>query len=349
MQLYLRKKLDMSIVTVIDTYESLIWSDRYYGWGDFELHIPVGITPKELNIGMFLTNDLSDRVMWIDTIERPIRDSDSGSHKYIISGRSFEYITSLRSTLTTDLTGRTVSEVMVNLAQRYLIAGTYNATTYGLPSTFVRNVVTNDEPVNYPGITTMSLDKALMEYGLQIDASFKLTPSTTVNNYWDFVIYNGEDRSSTVIFSSESETLLNTRSLYSNHDYRNVALVTYDRYGSYLQVIEPRYNQSLSWHNTRVVSVDSADTVAPSGGNQTIQDIARSKGLEAILDRKQASHVDGEVGQLSKFKYGTDYHMGDIVGIIDYLGKEVLKKRVTEYIWSVDSTGITEYPTLSDP
>ena len=35
----LDKNLD--VVTIVDVYTSLIWTERYQGAGDFELHLPV--------------------------------------------------------------------------------------------------------------------------------------------------------------------------------------------------------------------------------------------------------------------------------------------------------------------
>ena len=76
---------------VIDTYESLIWTDRYYGYGDFELYLPFNSYVLDMvRQDYYLQIADSTSTMIVESIQ--IRtDSESGNH-LIITGRSLESI-----------------------------------------------------------------------------------------------------------------------------------------------------------------------------------------------------------------------------------------------------------------
>ena len=74
-------------LTVIDTYESFIWTERYLEAGDFELYLPIdarGI--KQLQVGNYLSIVDSPNYMIIENLETEsdIEDGD----KLIVTGRT---------------------------------------------------------------------------------------------------------------------------------------------------------------------------------------------------------------------------------------------------------------------
>ena len=78
-------------VSIIDNYESAIWTDRYLEPGDFELYIPIGNTiPSSISIGKYLMFTDSEHLMIIESlkIETDIEDGN----KLIVTGRSAESI-----------------------------------------------------------------------------------------------------------------------------------------------------------------------------------------------------------------------------------------------------------------
>lgn len=68
---------------------------------------------------------------------------------------------------------------------------------------------------------------------------------------------------------------------------------------------------------------------------------------DALANYNYIRAIDGQIStQISEYKFGVDYGMGDILELEGLTG--ILQKaRVTEYIRSQDSTGEREYPTLS--
>ena len=78
-------------IAIIDTYESLIWTDRYSKCGDFELYMPISDSiPWYFKQENMLMIEQSEHLMIIETIEIE-SDSENGDHLKI-SGRSLESI-----------------------------------------------------------------------------------------------------------------------------------------------------------------------------------------------------------------------------------------------------------------
>lgn len=83
------RNVDMVPINEIDTYTSIIWTDRYSKEGDFELRVPcTNFNYKVFNEARYLTIDKSDRVMVLES--RNIKTEVDKSDEYIIKGRSAE-------------------------------------------------------------------------------------------------------------------------------------------------------------------------------------------------------------------------------------------------------------------
>lgn len=83
------RNVDMVPINEIDTYTSIIWTDRYSKEGDFELRVPcTDFNYKVFNESRYLTIDKSDRVMVLES--RNIKTEVDKSDEYIIKGRSAE-------------------------------------------------------------------------------------------------------------------------------------------------------------------------------------------------------------------------------------------------------------------
>ena len=60
----------LEAVRLIDTYESFIWTDRYYAYGDFELYTSVQTGMFDyIRQDYYIRNKSSDHVMIIEKIQ----------------------------------------------------------------------------------------------------------------------------------------------------------------------------------------------------------------------------------------------------------------------------------------
>lgn len=82
---------ELEAISIVDEYESLIWTDRYQGYGDFELYASMkdGVL-NELRQDYYLQNRNSDHVMIIEKIQIT-SDVEIGTH-VTVTGRSLESI-----------------------------------------------------------------------------------------------------------------------------------------------------------------------------------------------------------------------------------------------------------------
>ena len=78
-------------IDVLDVYESLIWTDRFREYGDFEIYTTP--TPKllaDLQENYYLWREDSEHMMIIET--RSVDSSSEEGVKLFVSGRSLESI-----------------------------------------------------------------------------------------------------------------------------------------------------------------------------------------------------------------------------------------------------------------
>lgn len=84
---------------VLDVYESLIWTERWQGIGEFDLLMARTNGNRRFTTpGAYLAIDQSDRVMIIETVENTV-DGD-GAEKIRVTGRSMERVLEDRAVLT---------------------------------------------------------------------------------------------------------------------------------------------------------------------------------------------------------------------------------------------------------
>lgn len=85
--------LDKSYATtaVLDKFESFIWTDRFRGYGDFEIYMPVETAALSfLKQDHYLQIQSSDRMMIIEELQTDT-NAEEGNH-LTVTGRSLESI-----------------------------------------------------------------------------------------------------------------------------------------------------------------------------------------------------------------------------------------------------------------
>lgn len=81
--------------TIVDNYESLVWTDKAKECGDFELYMYYDPDLwKTIKLGVFLRIQDSEHTMMVS--KRDLKDTFEDSPRMIFTGKSMEYITSRR-------------------------------------------------------------------------------------------------------------------------------------------------------------------------------------------------------------------------------------------------------------
>lgn len=160
-----------------------------------------------------------------------------------------------------------------------------------------------------------------------------------------FDLFDGQDRSDTVIFDTEIDDLISPNYVMSIENSRNVANINLVSYA--IRAFNPAIPNasSRSGINRRWLYVDGGE--AEDGYTQAEWD---EYNLEATQDMLADTHpevnlIDGEISPQARWKFGIDYFLGDIVGIRSKYSP-FATGRVTEYIRTEDASGEQGYPSI---
>lgn len=340
---------NLEIIKNIDTLKSLIWTDRYYGAGDFEIYTPVNLELMSfLQQDYYLWRKGSEHLMMIESIEIEC-DLEEGDH-LIVTGRSLEFILDRRIVWEqTILTGKFQDVIQTLLNENVISPAIEDRKISNFifePSTDP-NILFLDE--NYTVDAQIergtNLYEAILALCFERGVGFKITLS---DDKFIFKLYKGQDRSYDqfdnpyVVFSSNFENLMNSNYIETKTNLKTVTLVdgedksTVVGGGSGLTRREI-YTDAKSIYRT-------VDGVTLTDEEYLAQ--LEQRGSEVLSEHSFSTSFDGELDSVTTYKYGEDFFLGDIVQIINEYGIEA-KARVIEMIYSQDSSGLKEYPTFT--
>lgn len=148
-------------------------------------------------------------------------------------------------------------------------------------------------------------------------------------------IYKGTDRSADIRFEATREMLDDGSYLFTDEPFGNEAYVLGPS-----DAFKLHKGTEKSGLDRRVILVDA------SSSGITDDDALKTEGARALGNAKEIARFDGSINQdLSPYKYNVDYALGDTVMLVGDYGL-VTPARVTEYIRSKDATGTKAFPTL---
>lgn len=356
----------------IDTFESLIWTERYNGFGNFEFYTP--INQKILKMinsiqdKMGSDNDCyvwlkeSNSAMIIEGLEITT-DSEKGTH-LIMSGRGLESILERRiiwdrvyiSTANSIqqgvkiIVGRNI--IQPNLVDRKINNFIFKESTNPhMLSNLLQNII-------YQGDNLYDAVLGICDsYQMGFDVSLDL------DNNFVFSLTYGEDRSygqeknPYVVFSPKYENIMNSDYLESLKTLKNVAEVAgEERYktddGSSSENLGYRYRitvGNVSGIKRRELFVDARDIQSEIDGTKLsdseYESLLIQRGYEKLSENIHTKAYTGEIESKKMYVYGKDYFLGDIVQIVNEYGMES-RVRVSEIVRVQDANGYSMYPTF---
>ena len=336
-------------IDIIDNYESLIWTDRYFEYGDFELYLPM---QKHL-----LESLQKDNYLYI-------RDSE---HVMIIE--DFEITTDAEIGSRLTVTGRSLESIL----ERRIIWG--QKTYSGIIQAIIKSMIT--DAIISPEIESRKIDNFVFQdssdesaEGDSVDLQFtgnNLYDSVSVlcktigagfqvildaDNNFVFSLYSGRDRSYAqdanpyVVFSPSFENIIDSRYVETNSSYRNVTLVAGEGEGSERKTITVGDGNGLLRRELFVDARDiSSQTQEGTLTDEQYNAQLTERGNERLQEYIASTAFEGKAETSRMFRYGEDFFMGDIVQITNEFGMES-RARITEIIRSQNEEGLAVYPTF---
>lgn len=338
-------------VAMIEMFESLIWTDRYNAWGDFEIYTSItGDIRQNAKQDYYIWIPKSEHIMIIE--EHLITSDIENGNRFTIRGRSLESILDRRIIWRqTVLTGNFQEAI-----RRLLIENVTNA----YPATrkignFIFEYSTD------PRITSLSIDaqftgtnlyEAIERLCKERKLGFKIILND--NNQMVFSLYMGQDRSYSqtanpyVIFSSEFENLLNSNYLESNKLLKNAALVAGEGEGTERKTLtingrESGLERREEFVDARDISSDTPDGILTDEeyNAQLLQ-----RGNQKLAEYKAVKTFEGDIETTQAFIYGRDFFLGDTVQITNEFNIEA-SANIVEIIFSINNEGENIVPTFN--
>lgn len=337
-------------IAVLDSFESIIWTDRYADAGDFEIYTPASSGLLDIiKQDYYLRFAESDYMMIVEAIE--IQSDAEEGNKLIITGRSLESILDRRIIWSqTVITGnlqngikKILNDNLINpsIADRKIDNFIFEEST----DTAVTSI--SIEGAQYTGDNVLDVIKDLCDtYNL----GFKVILND--NNQFVFSLYAGVNRSYDqetnpyVVFSPNFENIVNSNYIESKKTLKNVALVAGEGEGAARKTVIVGSGAGIE---RRELFTDARDISSNIDGG-TLSDAQykaqlRQRGTEDLAENVTTKTFEGQVEATQLFKYGEDFFLGDIVQIVNEYGIES-KSRVMEMVRSQSEEGYDIYPTF---
>lgn len=337
-------------VAIIDSFESLIWTDRFYECGDFEIY--TGMREDILDIikpDYYLWNSDSDRVM---IIEDYLIETDVEEGKHItVTGRSLESILDRRVLWGNVTLSGNLQDEIERLLNECIIS----------PEVAERKIDNfifkkSDDPV----ITNLTISAQYTGDNL-LDVVQKICESEKIgfkviltdNNEFEFSLYAGIDRSYKqdinpyVVFSPTYDNIINSSYFESKKTLKNVAYIAGETVNNVMKHLvvgtESGLNRRELYTDARDISSTDGDvTLSPTEYNAQLE----QRGKEDLVKQVYSKTFEGQADASRMYVYGEHFFIGDIVQIANEYGIEG-RAYISELILSQSKDGIEIYPTFS--
>jgi len=358
--LYYILNRDFDIVDMVELYSSMIWTNRFWDVGDFELYLPA--TPKTvslfsdaINNGYYIVSqtDLKHAMM---PQKLEIETSRADGNYISVTGYDLKYILNRRIVWEYKNLGGEIEKELIRLV-------TANAVDPTNPDRKIPGLTISEErsganKIISGGLFGENLAVAIKNrcklYGCGWDIELDLE-----NKQMHFKVLDSTDLSNSVIFSNEMENLFTTKYIVDKTQPKNIAYVNAQltRYNEETMSYEPfDFSQIVTLSTTEGVpkELDRYELYVENNENYDNNQysvsqygmIIRENAKKELRNAYVRDEVSGEVTSNYNYKLGHDYNIGDIVRVKNEYGL-MFRARVTEVIVSIAKNKNTVIPSFA--
>lgn len=340
-------------VDTVDVFNSFIWTDRYNSFGNFELSIkPTSDYLSLLNESGYINIEESEHTMFIEDIN--IKTNIEDGNELIIKGRSLESMLDRRIIWDPD---NYIGDFQMDGVYHILNVNIFGATPTSRQIPGFKFIITDDNYIENLTINEQFFGEIIYDVVSDLcfsrNVGFKIILDEEDPYEWfKFSLYMGKDRSfgqssnPYVLFSPNSDNLINADYFKTNRFLKTIALIAGERGVANVQLTATAYTSSGTGLNRREIFLEPSNIKRQSPGtiitDSEYVEMLEEIGLKELSKMKVIELVDGEV-DASLFSYGTDFNMGDIVQLEDAYG-HLSTSRINEVIFSHDTSGFKILP-----
>lgn len=377
MQLFVLDK-SFEVVNLCDSFSSLIWTERYSGYGDFELYLPASME----NINLF------PRGFYLSLIEPPVYDKNGKKievrndvmivektelstdleegDRLVVSGRSLESLL-LRRVIPKKVKYESIDprEIIKTILNENIIEPSEPARkihnfkiamdSSQRPDTKDKRTYEFDGDYVYDAIKTICDD---YDWGFSLDLK---TDDNWRTSYLAFSTVYGTDRSYEqtknpyMVFSPRFDNLISSDTIEDDTEFYNSAYVasteeTKDNKTRRLIKYVPNNSGRSEW-DIRETFYTNSDAKLNDGNNNPRPDSdiyleLEKYGKDELKTQKSNDSFNAEIALLNSVQYHRDYDIGDLIQFDNVYGVN-RTARITEYVRNEDDNGYREYPTFT--
>ena len=339
---------DLNVIDIIDDYESLIWTPRYFEPGDFEIYTKATErTLALLQLDYYVKRPDSDMIGIIETVSIE-SNPDTGDH-IIAKGRDLGSILDRR--IVWSLTN--IEDTVENGVRRLL---TENFISPTLSVRKMENFVlgasqgfTEVMSMQYGGDNILEIVVTLCK---QNGYGFRVILNDEKN--FEFQMYRGTDRSYNqtsnpfIVFSPEFENIVSSNYAHDKSTLKNACNVWGEGEGFSLKTLGVGSVSGLDRREMFVEAIDITSELEDGSilGTTEYNNLLIQRGREELANTPETISFEGEVESVRQFVFGRDYFLGDIVTVKNSYGVTE-HPRVISVIQSHDENGLLTIPAFS--
>lgn len=340
----------LETIGVIDAFESIIWTKRYFSAGDFELYLPAERCLIELlQTGNYIYRRDDETVMIIEKV-RLSTDYETGNY-LTISGRSLESVLARRIVWKQTYFFGSFEDWIYKLLNE-------NAVEPAVQGRKILGLILAEKPgitqIVGKQLTGTNLYEAIVDACTPYKIGWKIVMNEDKN--FVFSLYKGIDHSYAqsenpyVIFSPDFDNLLNSNYLKDTTSFANVALIAGEGEGKNRKMQTALIGTNTTGLNRFEIFVDARDisnsTESPMTSGEYLRALSE-RGIERLHENVVTSAFEGELETSGGFKYRLDWNVGDVVQIENEYGMTAAA-RITEVVESEDASGHRLIPTFGE-
>lgn len=327
------------LLGIIDTYQSFIWTERYYEAGDCELYIPATRENSELvQAGNYIATKPNGMLCYIEKVEAKT-DANNGMW-LIVKGKDARNLLNRRVNIM-----RTYVTVYAESTINYLI--THNVTD---PSNTHRKIdgITVNTALGKNDMYIVDMDFFyVFDKVVEICRRFGYGSRMLWNpaaGTMDFELYIGTDRSKSqsdvtpLVFSEQFENLVSTDYIEDYSTFKNMGYITGEGQGNE-RLLATISKPDAAGLNRYELYIDggsiSAKTDDGTLNPQQYQSALQAFGWGELDKHLTTLSFTGTIAN-RMYTYGVDYELGDIITFQSPLGVSY-DARITQVIESDDT------------
>lgn len=329
----------------IDDIVSVIWTDRYYSPGDFELVVPaspknIAAIKKGYLVGILRDRQIEQKAAIIEKVER---SADEEGHRRIIASGRFlgAYLYRRIISNQTICTNLTLWGIISKLATENAINDTVRTDrNFG---NITLSASSDEGPtIESAQFTGQNLGAQISELCEAYKTGWRVKK---VGALYQIEMYAGLDRTTSqstnqpAVFSDEDGSLQSITYSENDSDRVTSAKVAGEGQGTARKTAWLEYGYTIPAGYDRYEAYVDARDLSTNDGEIDIEEYKKmmaARGREAI---RETEHILEASATFGPMKYGTDVNLGDLCTIKSTaLGLEI-DARLVEVIESIDETG----------